>query len=210
MHKTQRQLLDLISNNENLGSQSLRKIAEMVGANGQPQTVKHHLEKLRDLGLIQMNLRENILKLVKKGKQNISNSVLFSVPVVGSANCGPATIYADQNIQGYLKVSPSLLPANKHKLFALVADGDSMNNCKINGKSIEDGDYVLVDSEYKSFKDNDVVVAVIDDMATIKEYNKNSDSIVLKALSTKKYLPIYLHQDDNFILNGKVVDIIKS
>ncbi len=213
MHLIQRQLLDLISANENLGSLSLRKIAELIGAHGKPQTAKYHLQLLEKDGFIQMNLEEGIIKLVQKGYNNVSNSPIYSLPVVGSANCGPATIFAQQNIGQYLKISASLLPRNKKNLYALIADGPSMNKAEIEpGKTIESGDFVLVDSEYRNYKSGDIVVAVIDGMATIKKFrnDKALNRIVLEAESTKKYLPIFIHEGDDFLLSGKVVGIIKN
>lgn len=212
MHIIQKQLLDLIATHEDFGSYSLRKIAEMVGAEGKPQTAKYHLQKLAEDGLIQMNLEAGVIKLVKRGYAKASTSPIYSLPVVGSANCGPATIFAEQNIDQYLKVSSSLLPRNKSNLYALIADGDSMNKAEIDGKTIESGDFVLVDSEYKTYKQGDIVVAVIDGLATIKRYreDKANKTIILEADSTEKYLPIFIHEGDDFQISGKVVGIIKS
>lgn len=212
MHIIQKQLLDLIATHEDFGSYSLRKIAEMVGAEGKPQTAKYHLQKLAEGGLIQMNLEAGVIKLVKRGYAKASTSPIYSLPVVGSANCGPATIFAEQNIDQYLKISSSLLPRNKSNLYALIADGDSMNKAEIDGKTIESGDFVLVDSEYKSYKNGDIVVAVIDGLATIKHYreDKVNKMIILEADSTEKYLPIFIHEGDDFQISGKVVGIIKS
>jgi SOS-response transcriptional repressor LexA len=212
MHIIQKQLLDLIATHEDFGSYSLRKIAEMVGAEGKPQTAKYHLQKLAEGGLIQMNLEAGVIKLVKRGYAKASTSPIYSLPVVGSANCGPATIFAEQNIDQYLKISSSLLPRNKSNLYALIADGDSMNKAEIDGKTIESGDFVLVDSEYKTYKNTDVVVAVIDGLATIKRYREDraNKMIILEADSTEKYLPIFIHEGDDFQISGKVVGIIKS
>lgn len=212
MHIIQKQLLDLIATHEDFGSYSLRKIAEMVGAEGKPQTAKYHLQKLAEGGLIQMNLEAGVIKLVKRGYAKASTSPIYSLPVVGSANCGPATIFAEQNIDQYLKISSSLLPRNKSNLYALIADGDSMNKAEIDGKTIKSGDFVLVDSEYKTYKNTDIVVAVIDGLATIKRYreDKVNRMIILEADSTEKYLPIFIHEGDDFQISGKVVGIIKS
>lgn len=212
MHIIQKQLLDLIATHEDFGSYSLRKIAEMVGAEGKPQTAKYHLQKLAEGGLIQMNLEAGVIKLVKRGYAKASTSPIYSLPVVGSANCGPATIFAEQNIDQYLKISSSLLPRNKSNLYALIADGDSMNKAEIDGKTIESGDFVLVDSEYKTYKNTDIVVAVIDSLATIKRYREDraNKMIILEADSTEKYLPIFIHEGDDFQISGKVVGIIKS
>lgn len=107
-----------------------------------------------------------------------------------------------------------MLPRNKSNLYALIADGDSMNMAKVGetGKTIESGDFVLVDSEVKNYKNGDIVVGVIDGMATIKRFreDKTHKRIVLEADSNGKYLPIFIHEGDDFQLSGKVVGIIKS
>jgi len=214
MNIIQKQLLDLIATHEDFGSYSLRKMAEMVGAKGKPQTAKYHLQQLEKDGLIQLNLEAGIIKLVKRGFAKASTSPIYSLPVVGSANCGPATIFAEQNVDQYLKISSSMLPRNKSNLYALIADGDSMNKAKVGEeeKIIESGDFVLVDSEYKNYKTDDIVVAVIDNMATIKRLreDKPNNRIILEADSTEKYLPIFIHEGDNFLLSGKVIGIIKK
>lgn len=213
MHNKQKQLLALIDTDPNVGSYSLRTIADKIGVPNKPQIVKYHLQKLEEAGLIAMNLEQGVIKPVKKGFVKSTINTVFSLPVVGSANCGPATIFAEQNIQQYLKVSSSMLPYNKKELYALIADGSSMNKAEVEaGKTIESGDFVLVDSGYKSYKNGDIVVAVIDGLATIKRYrlDKENDRIVLEADSTEKYLPIFIHAEDDFQLSGKVVGIIKS
>lgn len=213
MHRIQKQLLDLIATHEDFGSYSLRKIAEIIGAKGKPQTAKYHLQQLEEDGLIQMNLEAGIIKLVKRGYAKASLSPIYSLPVVGSANCGPATIFAEQNIEQYLKVSSSMLPRNKNSLYAIIADGDSMNQAEAEkGKVIESGDFVLVDKEVGNLKKGEIVVAVIDGLATIKRYREDKENkrIVLEADSTKKYLPIYIHEGDDFQISGKVVGIIKG
>jgi len=175
--------------------------------------VKYHLLQLEKAGMIQLNLKQGIIKPVRRGFVKSIVNTMFSLPVVGSANCGPATIFAEQNIQQYLKVSSSLLPYNKKELYALIADGDSMNKAKVEkGKTIEDGDFVLVDSGYKNYKNGDIVVAVIDGLATIKRYrfDKDNNRIVLEAESTENYLPVFIHAEDDFQLSGKVVGIIKN
>ncbi len=213
MHIIQKQLLDLIANNESLGKLSLRKIAELIGAKNKPQTAKYHLQELEKDGLIQMNLEEGIIKLVRKGFNKASFSPLYSLPVVGSANCGPATIFAEENIEQYLKVSSKMIPRNRKGLYALIADGPSMNRAEVEpGKTIQSGDFALVDSQYTNYKNGDIVVAVIDGMATIKRYknDKAHNQIVLEADSTEKYLPIFIHEGDDFLLSGKVIGIIKN
>ena len=90
-----------------------------------------------------------------------------------------------------------------------------MNIAKIGSKKqpIENGDFVLVDSGVKTYKNGDVVVAVIDGMATIKQYENDTTNnrIVLRAQSNKEdYLPIFIHEGDDFEISGKVVGVIKG
>lgn len=100
----------------------------------------------------------------------------------------------------------------KH-LYVLVASGSSMNLAEVHkGLTIENGDFVVIDTVYRKPKNGDIVVAVIDGMATMKRYkeDRNHNRVILEAESTENYLPIFLHEDDDFIINGKVIDVIKK
>jgi repressor LexA len=212
MHDTQAQLLTM-ARYQDLGKLSLRQIAKLIDADGRPQIVKYHLRELEKAGLIQLNLESGVIKPVKRGLVNNIKKLFYSLPIVGSANCGPATIFADERIEGYLKVSAKMLPHRKQDLYVLVADGPSMNQAEVyKGATIEDGDFVVVDKSQTSSKSGDIVVAVIDGMATIKRYreDKKNNRIVLEAQSTEKYLPIFIHEGDDFVVSGKVVDVIKK
>jgi SOS-response transcriptional repressor LexA len=207
------QKLYQVAQTTDLGKLSLRQIAKLIGANDKPQIVKHHLLQLEKAGLLQLNLEAGIIKPIKKG-YNISptHSTFFSLPIVGAANCGPQTIFADERIEGYLKVSSRMLPRKKQDLYVLVADGPSMNRAEVKeGITIESGDFVIIDSTYNNPKNGDIVVAVIDGMATIKRYkeDKQNNQIVLEAESTEKFLPIFVHEGDDFMISGRVVDVIK-
>lgn len=213
MNPYQHKLYQLIQA-QDLGKLSLRQIAGLIGADNKPQIVKHHLLQLEKAGLIQLNLDAGIIKAIKQGYvKGATKSMLYSIPLYGAANCGPANIIAEDRIEGYLKVSSRMLPRIKQNLYALKADGPSMNLAKIRDEvTIEDGDFVIVDSTYRSPKDGDIVVAVIDGMATIKRYrvDKENQQILLVAESTEKFLPIFIHEGDDFLVSGKVVDVIKK
>jgi len=87
-----------------------------------------------------------------------------------------------------------------------------MNRADIGGKKIEDGDFVIVNSEDKVPRSGDVVLTIVDDRATIKRYidDRENGQIILKADSSYDYEPIYLHSDDSFSINGKIISIIKN
>ena len=213
MHTIQEKLLALIRH-QDIGALSLRQIGKLIGIDNKPQVVKHHLLQLEKSGLIQLNSNKGIIKPVSRGfNLTAIKNVFYSLPIVGSANCGPATIFADERIEAYLKVSAKFLPHRKQDLYVLVASGPSMNKADIHdGITIEDGDFVVIDSAYKKPADNDIVVAVIDGMGTIKRYRKDkiNNRIILESDSTESYLPIFIYEGDDFTISGKVMDVIKK
>jgi len=213
MNPIQAALLNL-SKHQNLGSMSLRQIAKLIGVENKPQIVKHHLLQLKKAGLIQINLDKGVIKPINRGfNLGAVKSLFYSLPIVGAANCGPATIFADEQIEGYLKVSTKMLPRRKKDLYVLIADGSSMNLAEVRKDvTIENGDFVVVDSTYKSPKNGDIIVAVIDGMGTIKRFkeDKKNDRIVLESESTENFTPIFVHKEDDFLISGKVVDVIKK
>jgi repressor LexA len=207
MHKIQEQILKL-TQTHNLGNMTLREIGELVNEKF-PQKIKHHIDQLQRKGLIKIDKNKKILKRSSFGP--IKNTELISIPIIGMANCGPATIFANENIEGYLKISKSILRKFKN-IFAIKAQGLSMNKTNINGQSIEDGDYLIVDSNQTSPINGDIVLSIIDDMANIKKYiwDEPNNQIVLVSESTKDIPPIYIHEDDSFMINGKVIQVIKK
>src|SRR5262245_59658366 len=59
----------------------------------------------------------------------------IALPILGSASCGPADLLAEENIDGYLKVSATIVE-DRDGIFVLRAQGDSMNKADIDGKNI--------------------------------------------------------------------------
>lgn len=207
MHKIQESLLSILQN-KNLNNLTLREIGSLIGEK-YPQKIKHHLDQLQKKGLIKIDKTNKVITKTSGGP--IGNSKLMSIPIVGVANCGPATIFANENIEGYLKISKSILKKTKN-IFAIRAQGLSMNKTNINGNVIEDGDYLLVDSEQTSPINGDIILSVIDDMANIKKYvwDKTNNQIVLVSESTQDIPPIYIHENDSFMINGKIIQVIKK
>lgn len=218
MHPIQERLLEL-AKRRNLAKMTLREMAQAIGLpQVSPQKVKHHLLQLQKKGFLTIDRHKGLMERAKntpgwaKGLLR-TTSRLFSIPIVGTANCGPATIFAEQNFQGFLRASSRLVGRSKPSgLFAIKTDGFSMNRAEINGRKIEDGDYVIVDSENKAPRTGDVVLAIIDDKATIKRFidDRSNGQIVLRADSSRDYEPVYLHPKDSFSINGKVVCVIKN
>lgn len=207
MHTLQEKLLKVIDD-KNIGGLTLRQIGGIVGEK-LPQKIKHHLSQLERRGFIFVDRKnKKISRISNKAK---AGDLFISIPIVGSANCGLAAIYADQNIEGYLKISKRLAP-NKKSVFAIKADGNSLNKASIKGKNVESGDYVIIDSENTSPRDGDYVVSIIEGMANIKKYrpDKENSRIALLSESTQEYAPIFIHKADDFRISGKVVDVVKK
>ncbi|NCS99031.1 hypothetical protein GW764_02475 [Candidatus Parcubacteria bacterium] len=207
MHIVQEKILSLIDN-KNLRGLTLREIGDLIGETF-PQKVKHHIDQLEKKGFIVVDKKNKTIE--KKVHSTSLKSGILNIPIVGAANCGPATIFANENIEGYIKISKNLLKKCKN-IFAIRAQGLSMNKSIINGNTIEDGDYLIIDSSDTSPSNGDVVLSVIDEMANIKKYvwDEANNQIVLVSESTKDIPPIYIHEDDSFMINGKVIQVIKK
>jgi len=217
MHPIQEKLLNL-SKERNLAQASLREMAAAIGLPGEsPQKIKHHLLQLEKKGFFTIDRAKGLMEKASLLPGLASGllkeaSALFSIPIVGMANCGPATVFAEQNFEGFLRVSGRLLGrSNPAGLYAIRTNGSSMNRAEIGGKKIEDGDYVVIDSNKRVPGNNDIVLAIIDNKATIKRFidDRANGQVILKADSSHDYEPIYLHPDDDFLINGKAVAVIK-
>jgi len=209
MHIIQQKLMKLIGT-RNLSQLTLRQIGKLIGEK-HPQKIKHHLSQLEKRGFVRFNKKRGVLEKIRQGA--IKKTDFFAVPILGSANCGEATIFADESLEGYLKISGRLLK-KKDGIFAIKAEGSSMNKANINGETIENGDYVIIDSKYRKPDNGDYVLSVIDDVANIKKFifDKKNNQIILLSESTEKLPPIYIHPKDfsRYIVNGKVIQVIKK
>lgn len=210
MHEIQKKLI-ILANKIDLSTFTLRDIGEKLGlGRGKPQIVKHHLQQLVKRGLLKNKNGKYFLVSIKEENKK---SGLISLPIFGAANCGEAISLADNHVQGYLKVSPAIVKKNKN-IFVVRAKGNSMNKAFVGNENIDDGDYVLVNSDYKNPENGDYVLSIIDGTANIKKFKKdnNRDLVILLSESTSNYDPIYIHQDDadSYSVAGKIVGVLKS
>ena len=141
------------------------------------------------------------LRIIDDPVESKINAKTINVPLVGCVACG-SPLLAEENIEMTIPISVSLVkPPSTY--FLLRAIGDSMNMAGIN-----DGDLVLV-RQQQTAENGDIVVALIDDEATVKEFYRTNDAVILKPRSTNKdHQPIIL--TDDFIIQGVVVKIIKN
>lgn len=176
---SQRRILEFIKKEIELKGYppSVREICEAVNLKS-TSTVHGHLEQLEKRGLIRrdstkpraMEVLDNPLS---KGR---------SVPLVGRVTAG-IPILAEENIEDYI-VLPQDLVGSDDELFALRVRGDSMIRA-----GILSGDFIIVRKQ--NHADNgDIVVAMIEDEATVKRIYFEKDGVRLQP-ENPYYDPIY-------------------
>jgi repressor LexA len=169
--------------------------------------VKRHLEALVKKGFI--NIESNAsrgISLVRKTSEDLidrslrDDDVFVKIPVIGRVAAG-IPINAVENLEGSLVVDPSFLK-KAEDAFALRVKGDSMINAGINDK-----DLVIV-SPKEQAKNGDIVVAMLNDEATVKKFEFINNKIRLIA-ENNAYLPIEVNREDDFKLIGKVKGVVR-
>lgn len=202
----------------------LQAIKQFFTEHGEMPTVREIKEESGKLGLKLKSLRSFFLylnALEEKGYiertsedrgillKGVSGENFVQVPVFGMASAGAAIMFADQYVEGYLRVSKRLV--KDRDVFAVQVSGTSMNRARVNGKLIQNGDFVLVDADTKEYKNGDRVLVAIDGLATVKTYRSVDGKTIalLPESEDKRHQPIFLTPEDNFVINGKVVDVLK-
>lgn len=207
MNPIQQTLLD-IARLENIEEIRRVDLLNRVGCE-YPSQITHHLMQLIKRG--DLVRRDGRLMPALSTPQG-----LVRIPVMGEADCGEATRFADGRVLDTLAVSPTLLSVkNPSTAYALIARGDSMNNAKVNGKFIEDGDYVIVQKvDGYMPQDGEIVVSIIGGLANIKKFVRDTIHGRLLLLSDshrqKDYAPIIVSEDDEFQVEARVMDVIKG
>lgn len=149
--------------------------------------------------LLEVEARE-LLDFNNSVFSKLVESDTIEIPLIGSVSCG-LPIFAEENIEAKIPISTKLVKkANDY--FLLRASGDSMNK-----KGINSGDLLLIKQQQVA-ENGDLVLALIDDDATVKEFINNGNIIILKPHSTNpKHQPIILTSD--FRVQGIVENVIK-
>lgn len=130
-----------------------------------------------------------------------SSSNTISIPIIGRVAAG-APILAVQNLEGTVTVDRDFL-ASQSNVFALRVRGDSMINA-----GIFDGDLVFA-REQKIADRGEIVVAQINDEATVKYYQPQSNWVELRP-ANPKYTPIIVRPEEKFSIAGKVIGVMRK
>ena len=151
---------------------SVREICSAVSLRS-TSTVHGHLKRLEQKGLIYRDpTKPRAIVINEISYNNSSESKILRIPIVGNITAG-MPILATENIEGSFEISLNSIKHNNN-LFALKVQGQSMINAGIN-----DGDLAII--EQCNFAENGkIVVALINDEATLKTFYKEKDHIRLQ------------------------------
>jgi repressor LexA len=145
---------------------TVRELGERLGLRSSC-TVQRHLEALERKGFIRRNPTKARTIEITRGPRPVSRSAadggLISVPIVGTVTAGQP-ILAVENIEDSLALPKALVPDDD--CFALRVRGDSMINA-----GLYDGDMAIVKKQENAVN-GEIVVALLDDEATIKRFFK--------------------------------------
>ncbi|MCL2883036.1 MAG: transcriptional repressor LexA [Coriobacteriia bacterium] len=202
----QRDILDFLSTflRENSYPPSVREIGEAVGLSSS-SSVHSQLNTLEGLGFIRRDTSTaRGLTLLLDGPDapmpdilpDIPNSIVM-LPLVGRVAAG-TPILAEQNIEESLPLPKQVVGDTAS--FLLTVKGDSMIEA-----GIFDGDYVVV-KEQPTADNGDIVVALIENEATVKTFYKEAERVRLQP-ENPTMEPIYVR--DVTIL-GKVIALLRT
>ena len=149
---------------------AVRDICEAVHLKS-PSSVHSHLETLEKNGYIRRDPTKPRAIEILDDSFNFTRREMVNVPIVGRVAAGEPLL-AEQNIEEYFPIPMDFMP-NK-QTFMLKVKGESMINA-----GILDGDYVLVE-ERKTAHNGEMIVALVDDGATVKTFYKEEGIIRLQ------------------------------
>lgn len=189
-------------------------IERYIGDQGYPPTIREigdqfgitakgaydHLKAIEKKGYIKSEKnRSRAIELLKTstGQTPVSAGAVINIPLVGRVAAG-IPILAEENIEEYLAFPRSML--SEPDVFALRVAGDSMKDA-----GIMDGDIALIRKQ-DSANNGDIIVALIDDEATLKYFYKEKKKVRLQP-ANKSYKPIMV-QDVNIV--GKMVGVYRQ
>lgn len=173
---------------------SVREIANAVGLKS-TSTVHGHLQRLEKRGLLHRDaMKPRAMEIV--GDPNFARNNSTAVPIVGRVTAG-VPILAEENLDDYVTIPDMMLGDGEH--FILSVRGDSMIEA-----GILDGDYIVVKKQAEA-NNGEIVVAMIEDSATVKRFYKENGHFRLQPENSSME-PIYA---DEVVILGKVVSLYR-
>jgi len=179
---------------------SVREIGEAVGLSSS-STVHSHLAALEAKGLLRRDpAKPRALEVLdyRDTERGVDYESVQAVPLVGQVAAG-APILAAENIEATLPLPSSFAG---EETFILRVKGDSMVEA-----GILDGDFVVV-RQQRTATNGDIVVAMIDEEATVKRFFREGDRIRLQP-ENSALDPIYADEHVDFAILGRVTALFR-
>ena len=199
--RRQKEVLDFLKNflGEMGFPPTLREIASHLGVKGPrgPQKALRILERKGYLRRVSGGSRA--LEIIGGSPKQAGE--VFSVPIVGRVRAGEP-ILAVENVEGYIRLDRSLL--SSENVFLLRVQGDSMVEAHI-----QDGDFALVKPQSNA-ENGEIVVALIEDEATIKRIFKKRDLIRLEPANPAMEPIVIKKGEKRVTIVGKVIGIFRK
>ncbi len=149
---------------------AVREICEAVHLKS-TSSVHSHLETLEKNGYIRRDPTKPRAIEILDDSFNVVRREMASLPIIGTVAAGQP-ILAEQNIDGYFPIPADMIPSGNS--FVLKVKGDSMINV-----GIYNGDQIFV-NQCSTATNGDIIVALLDDSATVKTYYKERGHIRLQ------------------------------
>ena len=149
---------------------SVREICEAVQLKS-TSSVHSHLEPLEENAYIRRDPTKPRPIEILEDSFNLTRREMVNVPMLGSVAAGQP-ILAQENIENYFPIPAELLP--NQQTFMLRVKGDSMINA-----GIFNGDQIIV-AQQETAENGDIVVALLDDSATVKRFFREEGHIRLQ------------------------------
>lgn len=178
---------------QNNASPSVQEIANHIGI--AKSTASRYLSTMREKGMIEFDGHRNIA--TRETIRTKAETVL--VPILGCVSCGIPK-FAGENIEEYVRLPIALF--GKGDFFILRANGDSMIEA-----NIDHGDLVVIRQQSHAEK-GQIVVALIDDEATLKRYYPEPEQHRVRLHpENQKLQDIFV---DDCSIQGVAVKVIKD
>ncbi len=175
---------------------SLRDICARFNIKG-PKNARKHLDALEKKGFIKRSA--NISRAIEVFDEAAKSAV--SIPIVGRVRAGQPHL-AIEDISGHVTLDSEFFRCREG--FLLKVAGDSML-----GAGIDDGDYVLVRPQADAM-DGDIVVAMIENEATVKRFFKRDGMVILRPENPWMETIHVKEGGKELSIVGKVISIIKK
>lgn len=199
MTKRQRELFDFIASSirENGLPPTVSEMARALKVKSKNAVAKL-LAALEEKGLVSRDGSARGIKVRDEFGNEIRAGIL-SAPILGSIPAG-GPVMVEEHIEEWVNL-PQTLVRGRKDVFLLKVRGDSMI-----GAGILEGDLVIV-KPTREAKSGDIVVALLHDEATVKSFVEVNGRRYLKP-ENPKYANLY--PDDEWIIQGKVVGVIRK